>query len=659
MANINDILLSRESCMSCGEEDDILMSRCTYSEGMCEHKFCQSCFRKENAGLDTSLDPIFNCACCHTIFYEKMKYIDEAIIIGKAATLRFHIYPQLIQPGRAAIATEEVIHINKMNELVITQLESALLLNPINIDTLYLICRCCFEGTFLINNKLGSSSVEFYSAKILIYSYKLLDQSLLMTEYWRQSISCTCYYQLGCIFHTYHNYPAALKYSKLAYEHCLRSSDHTNLSRCKDLFIKSRNDFAKLPPLLFAVGDEVEFLHELETGSEWKLGKIVELYYRERSFAISFTAPYRLQLLSDSDSADQPSVYAWVKADLDRYVRKVGVRSIEDTRYQARLDAKVEALAQVHCTKEFIHDLSCELARDQEFVEMLQSVWHIELSEDMLGIYNIFVMGREPLVRTDSGYYVPSSEEVIARIKASFDPAHLSSDAAPSAAAGEDRYSQQIRAFVIGTFQGNRADLVNHRDDDVQGLLLQSIRSFIKMVACSSSVSTAGMCDCCKPTVLPEISDAISKASTDYDYMRMLYLDDTRADEDFCTSKSGHYVIAWYALFKCFDNPNAGAACECPYVYFFVKSCLDQGLGVPKLALALYDRMNMQLSREFIRCANPTCELNRLDQSTGHLKFKKCSRCQAVIYCSRECQVSHHPEHKMLCWEHGTDREGS
>ena len=99
------------------------------------------------------------------------------------------------------------------------------------------------------------------------------------------------------------------------------------------------------------------------------------------------------------------------------------------------------------------------------------------------------------------------------------------------------------------------------------------------------------------------------------------------------------------------ENLDAGPACECPWIYYLVKYSLDHRGGVPKLALALYDRMNMQLSREFIRCANPTCELNRLDKSTGQVKFKKCSRCHAVIYCSRECQVTHYPEHKTYCRE--------
>ena len=175
------------------------------------------------------------------------------------------------------------------------------------------------------------------------------------------------------------NYPSALYYSKLVYEHALRSPDHTNLSKYKDAYIKLRSSVAMLPPLRFAVGDEVEVMHGQVAESEWVLGKVVELYYRERNFDISFTAPYRILLIEDSDSADEPPVYTWVKADIDRYVRKVGVRSIEDTRYQTRLDAKAAELAQVYWLEEFMFEVYRTLAQDHEFVEMLQSVWQIEL----------------------------------------------------------------------------------------------------------------------------------------------------------------------------------------------------------------------------------------------------------------------------------------
>ena len=201
---------------------------------------------------------------------------------------------------------------------------------------------------------------EFYRLKMIEYSYKLLDYPAIPEKF--LSIRSECFFELAYIFSVNRNYPVALNYAKLAYEHCLRSSDTVKLASVKELYLNLRADFAKLPPLRFAVGDEVEFLQELETGSEWRLGRVVELYYRERDFETHFNAPYRLQLLEVGEVGESP-VFAWVKADLDRCVRKVGVRSIEDTRYQARLDAKVAHLAKIYCTKEFILNIYYMLAR--------------------------------------------------------------------------------------------------------------------------------------------------------------------------------------------------------------------------------------------------------------------------------------------------------
>ena len=70
---------------------------------------------------------------------------------------------------------------------------------------------------------------------------------------------------------------------------------------------------------------------------------------------------------------------------------------------------------------------------------------------------------------------------------------------------------------------------------------------------------------------------------------------------------------------------------------------------MPDPIMAAYNDMRKQLGCGFLRCANPSCEHNKLDKSTGKVKFKKCSRCQAVIYCSRECQTAHYPKHKTRC----------
>ena len=651
MANSSSISLPLEKCMKCRVESAILMSCRSYFGGVighCTHKFCQSCFRKENTGLDACLPLTLTCPCCHGLFYENILSIDEAILIGEAATLSIHITNHLVQAADVVIAAEDIISINNNNKLVIEMLEAALLLNPTSFFSFYFLSYCCGNGfIFRFNHQSSDCPSDFYRMKFLKYVYKLLDHPFLSEKY--VSIRSDCYFKLADVCRVYHNYPAAYKYSKLAYEQRLRSSYHDELAHFKELYLESRAAFEKLPPLRFAVGDELEFLQELEAGSEWKLGKVVELYYRDRDFDITFNAPYRLKPLFDSDFLDQSTTYAWVKADIDRYVRKVGVRSIEDTRYQARLDAKIVELARVYCSNEFVREVYRTIAQDRKFAEMLQSVWQIELSVHIINFYRALVMNRQPLVHTESCYHVPSSEEVIVGIKAYFDPVHLSDDAPPPAVADKGRYAQGVKDGIMNILQGNGPIPFNLNDENnIQGHLLHGIQHHLQLWPLPDlSLPIDLFKDNSGLTVPIEVSEAISKVSiaNDLKLIRLNCGDCVRLK---------HYLSVWIALHTCLQHPGAGPACECPFVYFFVKYCLDHGMGVPKLALALYDRMNMQLSREFIRCANPACALNRLDQSTGQVKFKKCSRCQVVIYCSRECQVAHYPEHKRLCREHST-----
>ena len=571
--------------------------------------------------------------------------------------MRIVVYPQITLLVDVEPPSEDLIRVAETCIVIVENLEAALLLNPTNYFTLYSLFGTCLHGLmlfssnkrgfrFLITQKLSGSVADCFLLKLYHYAHELLDHPTVSeptSGY--EFVKCTCYFELARIFDAHRNYPMTLKYSKLAYEQCLRSTQQALAPRCKEFYLDIRAEFAKLPPLRFAVGDEVEFLREHDTKSEWKLGKVVELYYRERDFAINFCAPYLLQLLGDSGSTDQPPVYVWVKADIDRYVRKVGVKSIEDTRYQARLDAKVAELTRVYCSKELIQDIYHTLVQDREFVEMLRSVWQIELSVSMLNIYRMLVLYRLPLVRTDSGYHVPSSKEVIAEIKAYFDPAHLSGDSA-SSAVGENSYAETIRDETLDMFRGAPLLINKSIDDaDVQGFLLQSIRFYIAEFL---KPDTSGSYDQDTDFTVPsEVSQAIVKVSTAND-VKLLHSD------AYCGTKLAFFLTMWICIHICLDKPEAAPALESPFVYFFVTYCLDQGVGVPKLALAVYDRMNMQLSREFIRCANPTCELNKLDKSTGQVKFKKCSRCKAVIYCSRECQVAHYPEHKRLCRELAT-----
>ena len=160
----------------------------------------------------------------------------------------------------------------------------------------------------------------------------------------------------------------------------------------------------------------------------------------------------------------------------------------------------------------------------------------------------------------------------------------------------------------------------------VQGNLLRSIRRYMEVLfEPVSTDSYADLLDRSNNFTVPlQLSESISKVSTVRDLICMV--------SDFDNDKRlARFLLAWAGIHLCLEDTTAGPACECPFVYFFVKYALDHGMGVPKPALAVYDKMNMQLSREFIRCAYPTCELNRLDQSTGQVKFKKCSRCQRAL----------------------------
>lgn len=103
------------------------------------------------------------------------------------------------------------------------------------------------------------------------------------------------YSELASIFYTNSNYSSAQKYSKLAYEQSIRllSPDKTIIYKVS--YMKYLAAFKKIPPLRFKIGDIVECI--CMNTKEWKVGKIVELYYRENDFVPGFTAPYRVQLL--------------------------------------------------------------------------------------------------------------------------------------------------------------------------------------------------------------------------------------------------------------------------------------------------------------------------------------------------------------------------
>ena len=661
------------TCMKCRCIKDALLSAYegfTLNISNCQHSFCEACFRNENKNNSIPKDKP-RCPCCKAQFYNYFLTIEEAILFGEGCYLlyKFYFYKH---HGWDRMCLHDI------NNQSIDKFEKALKVNRYNkASLLCLICSLnCGYIDFVTTDKnltdINSVTMD-HLHQVQVYTKKIYDACFDLFELCRSPDGRLVidrldnYYNiLGGLFSGRENLAVAMRYHKLAYESCLRSNNHKHLASRKSDYLQSCTDFAKLPPLRFAVGDEVEFLHEIEAGSEWKLGKVVELYYHERSFNAHFVAPYRLQLLVGSDCADRPPVYAWVKADIDRYVRKVGVRSIEDTRFQARMDAKITELARVYCSTEFMHDIYRTLAQDHEFVEMLSSKWELELSVQLLYLYRIVVMYTQPLVRTNSGYHVHTADEVIAEIRVFFDPAEAvdlrtAFNILPGTVHSNVKRNKAFKVIILN--QLCRPDLgietFHFPDSNTcnEAALARAFTHYIDMyrdretkrlsLDMSTLIDSGFRIPLPAQYRTPALNDLMSKVKDSND----LFLMDANAVSAGGVAVPELYAM-WLAILLYIDNFES--VCECPFVYFFIKYCLDQGMGVPKPAVALYDRMNMQLSREFIRCANPTCEINKLDKSTGKIKFKQCSRCKAVIYCSRECQTAHYPDHKMLCREHST-----
>ena len=280
--------------------------------GSCYHIYCSSCFKKENDFDFKSKKPL--CPCCKNVYYEHIKSVEEALLKGEAAYLiNDALYQSL---GR----DKSVIH-SLYNE-ALSKYEKALLINPSNIVTMYSIIYSCLQGLDYcegIDSSVKNAQYDLPSVQRMVQINSAESHHYLEMEY-----ECCLdlieqvfdshgqsrihilhdnegqptvpkleefYNHLALIFLRSGNIPEGFKCSKLAYEICLRSPLQARLDRYKNNFRIMKDKFAKEPPLRFAVGDEVEFLHELETGNEWRLGKIIEVYYRERDFSRSLLYP--------------------------------------------------------------------------------------------------------------------------------------------------------------------------------------------------------------------------------------------------------------------------------------------------------------------------------------------------------------------------------
>ena len=300
-------MITVEQCCECNSSNGHLM-RCQDSLstiGNCKHVVCESCFRNENKTITESYKP--RCPQCKSQYYDHIQTLSEAVLIGQAAHIN-SIGRFSLQRG----VDEAPLHSILKNAIVMY--EEALLLGPTNIITKQCLIYSYNSRCDYLQSKRIPTEEEY--AEATIKALELKDFSQRLYNYFCDILMLGTdadivrlvkqpgrfWWLLTNIYFQHDNYAPAVKYAKLAYSYHLRSSDHTHIEEYKRLYLKICTAFAALPPLRFAVGDVVEFLHESEIGSEWKLGKVVELYYRERDFDITFSSSYRLQLPDASAS---------------------------------------------------------------------------------------------------------------------------------------------------------------------------------------------------------------------------------------------------------------------------------------------------------------------------------------------------------------------
>ena len=79
------------TCMKCQNESDILL--CSTSpggiKGLCNHRFCQSCFRIENMDLASSPPHTSKCPCCHApaVMPGSMEVFNQSMKLSYSAKL--------------------------------------------------------------------------------------------------------------------------------------------------------------------------------------------------------------------------------------------------------------------------------------------------------------------------------------------------------------------------------------------------------------------------------------------------------------------------------------------------------------------------------------------------------------------------------------------
>ena len=133
--------------MKCREESGILIRSFNRSGRLCYHKFCQSCFIKENTDLDSSTSRKFTCPCCHGSIYDNILPIEEPVLLCEVYTLSAYIVPEISRK----MSEEDVENIYIILKKTIKTLEATLHLNPTSFRALSLLLRAGSEGMDFVN----------------------------------------------------------------------------------------------------------------------------------------------------------------------------------------------------------------------------------------------------------------------------------------------------------------------------------------------------------------------------------------------------------------------------------------------------------------------------------------------------------------------------